>query len=488
MRKQTQLILNQWQGMKRLFVPIGIAMLFLAALLWGLDGVTPVRADPGDLHVDGATGHDIPACGAADAPCQTLLYTLENQADDGDTILITAGTYTENLTIEAMTLTLQGGYTINDSLWITGTGETVFDGFDGDNYERVFTIVDSNVVFENLTITGGYANDFNGMGGGGIMVDNSSATIGNSTLISNTVYLADGGGLAAYNNSVVVLTDVEILNNQVEENSPWGYGGGLYFSEGTQATLNRIQVIGNTAIDGGGGLYLKDSGTAVVIHHSQIISNTATGEDGNSGGGFGVYQGSLNVNSSRIADNSVKDHGGAISTGQATVTMTNVLITGNQTQSGDANVLSIDDSDVTIINSTVANNNHPQAAQAILLWSGGLTITNSILSNNALSLQADPPCSSCFNINHSNIEGGWSSGDGNINSDPLFVAMDDYHLQGSSPCIDAGTNTAAPDHDLEQNPRPQDGDGDGIDTVDMGAYEFRLYQIFLPSSFKNFGP
>jgi hypothetical protein len=38
----------------RLGVTVGLATLFLAALVWGLRGVTPVCADPGGLHVDGA--------------------------------------------------------------------------------------------------------------------------------------------------------------------------------------------------------------------------------------------------------------------------------------------------------------------------------------------------------------------------------------------------------------------------------------------------
>jgi hypothetical protein len=82
------------------------------------------------------------------------------------------------------------------------------------------------------------------------------------------------------------------------------------------------------------------------------------------------------------------------------------------------------------------------------------------------------------------VEGGWP-GDGNIDADPLFVdpANGDFRLSPSSPCIDAGDNTAVPDGidtDLDGNPRFVD-DPDTVDTgygdppiVDMGAYEYQI--------------
>ena len=63
-----------------------------------------------------------------------------------------------------------------------------------------------------------------------------------------------------------------------------------------------------------------------------------------------------------------------------------------------------------------------------------------------------------FSCTYSDIQGGWT-GIGNINLNPDFVdpSNEDYHLQPSSSCIDAG------------NPAPQYNDVDGS-TNDMGAY------------------
>ena len=56
-------------------------------------------------------------------------------------------------------------------------------------------------------------------------------------------------------------------------------------------------------------------------------------------------------------------------------------------------------------------------------------------------------------------------GEGNIDKLPSFIGGGDYHLEGDSPCIDAGTSEGAPDTDIDGELRPQ---GAGYD---MGADE-----------------
>lgn len=71
-------------------------------------------------------------------------------------------------------------------------------------------------------------------------------------------------------------------------------------------------------------------------------------------------------------------------------------------------------------------------------------------------------------ITYSCVEGSYA-GDGNLDEDPLFVGEIPYgslQLPAGSPCIDAGTDSGAPDTDLAGRSRPLGG------RTDMGAYEF----------------
>lgn len=64
----------------------------------------------------------------------------------------------------------------------------------------------------------------------------------------------------------------------------------------------------------------------------------------------------------------------------------------------------------------------------------------------------------------------------------------DLHLRYGSAGIDAGTNLSAIlTTDLDGNPRPLDGDGDGIAAFDMGAYEFDARSIVPQDWFTSHG-
>ena len=102
-----------------------VGALATAVLLFVL--VLGVLADPGEVYVSGTTGSDSGSCGTAVAPCQTIQYTLDNRANPGDVLLISAGTYTENVGVQ-ISVTLKGGY--DPASWTRDVAlyETILDG------------------------------------------------------------------------------------------------------------------------------------------------------------------------------------------------------------------------------------------------------------------------------------------------------------------------------------------------------------------------
>jgi hypothetical protein len=74
-----------------------------------------------------------------------------------------------------------------------------------------------------------------------------------------------------------------------------------------------------------------------------------------------------------------------------------------------------------------------------------------------------------MNIWYSDIQYGYANGVLSISANPQFMGGGDYSLQGTSPCIGAGTYYLAPLVDIAGNLRPTFTDYPG--RVDMGCYQ-----------------
>lgn len=81
-------------------------------------------------------------------------------------------------------------------------------------------------------------------------------------------------------------------------------------------------------------------------------------------------------------------------------------------------------------------------------------------------------------ISYSIVEGGYL-GIGNIDVDPLLGPLSNnggftqtHALLEGSPAIDAGSLGMCPETDQRNVDRPKDGNSDGIEVCDIGAYEF----------------
>ncbi len=253
-----------------------------------------------------------------------------------------------------------------------------------------------------------------------------------------------------------------IVDGNANGRFPDDIGGGLYNPGGTLKVVNCF-FQGNTGAFGGAILNLN---AALTLVNTQLVGNRAF----ISGGGLYNWEGTVALHNCRIvgntADRAEVMGGAAISN-----------LTGN----------------LTILNSTVADNLSPNG-QAITSFSwdsaaGMIEVANSILYNGGKEIWSNnlPAVS----VTYSDVQGGWTD-TGNIDAAPLFVAPGgrsiegewidgDYHLQATSPCIDAGSDTDVPADVVDL-----DGDGDVAEPlpfdldrttrvqgsrVDMGAYE-----------------
>ena len=142
-----------------------------------------------------------------------------------------------------------------------------------------------------------------------------------------------------------------------------------------------------------------------------------------------------------------------------------------------------------VVNNTIADNS-ADSGSAVLGdgFDAATQLTNNILTGSgpASVLQCgdlndpNPPLIShndVFNAGSGPRYGGICTDqtglNGNISADPLFVdpAAANLHLRPGSPAVDTGLNAGAPATDIDGDPRPLDGNGDGVVVVDIGADE-----------------
>jgi predicted outer membrane repeat protein len=298
----------------------------------------------------------------------------------------------------------------------------------------------------------------------------------------------DGGGI--YNlDSYLTLANLEIYDNMAS-----GYGGGIYNADGG-SNLTNITFRINSANTGGG---LADIGGNPILYNITFHNNHAS----NTGGGIYSADSLSNLNQVTFSNNTADQTGGAISiqsTGSddsqmSVADLTNVTFSGNSAlQQGGA--IYIWFSEVNLTNITLSDNSAASGGGVYLDGYQLLQLRNVILGNSSSGGDCVKAASSPINATHSLLESTGANACGLVNGvngnlvgfDPLLDSLDDnggdtrtHALLPGSPAIDAGTNTGCPATDQRGEPRPQDGDGDGLAICDIGAYEY-VNLLFPPT-------
>jgi len=414
---------------------------------WYVDDDAPNDPGPGDPSIsdpleDGSSTH----------PYDVIQEGI-NTASDNDSVMILDGTFTGsgNRDIDfggkAITVKSENGA---ESCIIDceGTLEDTHRGFYFHNNEG------EDSILMGFTIQNGYIeyDSTPPIYGGGIYCDNASPKISNNIIIENHAYF--GGGIYSSNGSPTISENMIIDNSTLYGDAGIGCTGGMpsifhntlmsnssqYSSAGgigcDDGTISNCIIYNNhTTFGSGGGIY----SSGIVTVTNCLISNNTCDIDG-----AGIYCKDGLISDCIITKNrtGIERKGGAGIYCDGTATFINCLIVENSSGAFYTDAAGGVYGGSAIINCTIAGNELRYSGTA-----GGIsntqTVINSIIWNNSPGQIYGSPL-----ITYSDVQGGYT-GEGNINTDPIFVTGPGGHYYLSqisagqavdSPCLDAGIN------------------------------------------------
>lgn len=464
-------------------------------------------------------------CADAIGNCSLRAAIMEANVRAGsDLINLPADTFRLKITGVDEDDAASGDLDIIGELTINGSGKnnSIIDAFDLD--DRVFDIQAGALVDLNyLTIQNGDADSAISDNGGGIQ-NQGVLKLTNSFVFGN--YGDEGGGI--YNIGEVVITGSEISGNQAR------LGGGISNEAGT-AAINNSTIIGNQA-DYGGGIHNRGS---MTLHYSSVDNNKGYGYggiDNEQGSMLQVFHSTISGNisfeyvgglsnrgeayiiGSTFSGNTARYRAGALYNAEGYTYLVNSTISANKACDSGGGVL-VFSGGLEAYNTTIVNNlanlgvliencdnfglNPSSTGGGISQAGGHVHLYNSIIANNKRvndkGVEVDDDCGGiletlsfsllstsdgCTFSNKSSIT-GQKPGLRPLSNNGGFTQT--HALKQDSPTIDAGDPAGCKDKDgnpitTDQRgyPRPFDGDKNGSDICDIGAYE---YVDFLPYSY-----
>jgi len=375
---------------------------------------------------------------------QPTIQAAINAAGNGDTVLVSPGTYNENINFlgKAITVKSSKGPSVTTIANNKGGVTVTFNNNEG-----------RGSVLEGFTITGGVLTF-------GIYIG-SSPTILNNRITGN--HSCDGAGISVNWGSPIIKGN-NIFKNYHDQCSGGQGGAGIAVSGQGAAQIIGNLIYGNDGGNGfaGGGISLWAAGAPVVMNN--IIENNTIAAQG---GGLGIAACCENpvIAQNVFIGNSSAD-GGAIYSfpnSGAPVFVNNSFLNNKSATGNSAFYTNSSDGQPSLL----YNNIIVAMKGQIALFCGSFNTTTlpKVISNDVYEPQGTNYGGSCTDQTGIN---------GNISALPRFIGPSNLRLKGGSPAVDSGNN-AAPDRppkDFAGNPRIINGNDGPTAIVDMGAYEF----------------
>ena len=417
-------------------------------------------------------------------------------AADSDTVIVSPGTYRENIDSRGKSLTLRSTDPSDPSI----VASTVIDGGQAGPVITLNEVASATIA--GLTIRSGYSQSERGAG---IVCLNSNATITGNIIEGNRCAVQGGAISCTYSAAI-------ISGNRITANEAPSAAGIFLMKSAADVSANTIAD--NTSAGGMTAIMAADSSGNI---HGNTIAGNESGETGglpplglldcsfdvaenvitqNNGGGvyvscstysrtaivrsnaivnnFGVFakglylvgpKGSAFIIGNTIVGNE-SSHNSAIKCRESNPVIAGNVVVGNRSESGAA-VLRAHKSNVCLVGNTFCANMSRPDVSVIRFEGGYSSVVNCVFRGNKREdIKVEPYLGDegKATVSHSIARatspgGGLIFGPGNIDADPLFVdpghwddagtpsdpsddtfIPGDYHLLPGSPCIDAGTN------------------------------------------------
>jgi parallel beta-helix repeat protein len=433
-------------------------------------------------------------------------------ASNGDTVLVAAGTYRENIDFLGKAITVEGASAATTILQGGSAPGAVVRFISGEGRSSILS---------NFTIQDGVPAAV--PDAGGILVYRASPTIRNNIIQKNT-----GCGIGGFDSSPLIAGNLitgtfglqewefyAVCRDPPGDNSPPPYGpnyaqslpgnGSGIILAGLPIDGRQAQIVGNTiennsAYDCAGGIWLSDAGAPLI--ENNIIANNYSYFSGaiqawgnvapiviqnlvydNIGDSTKIF------NPAGYANPAIDIVGYGLAFGGITAVFAENTVVNNQAlyqsyfvewQFSSQVYIETGPSTVPIYNNIIIGEGTLPALTCGGDFQGTLGLVPQLSHNDILVTDggAAPASGSCA---------GQIGTNGNISADPLFASTDTsaanpFQLQLSSPAVDAGDNNAPdlPSEDILGHPRIQNARGLPSAIIDMGVYEYPGVPAPLP--------